>query len=113
MSSKASGGAEGELPPAPPPAIERNGVRIVDTFAEAFGMRGARVVITAQSPAWAKTAALSMQLFGEQLIELAMLTDLDTGPPTRPWADRSLLLRGSTSCVLTPRVFLCLTASGS
>lgn len=68
MSSKASGGAEGELQPAPPSAVERNGVRIVDTFAEAFGMRGARVVITAQSPAWAKTAALSMTGFATSVI---------------------------------------------
>ena len=68
MSSKASGSAEGELQPAPPPAVERNGVRIVDTFAEAFGMRGARVVITAQSPAWAKTAALSMTGFATSVI---------------------------------------------
>ena len=53
-----------------PPAtvIERNGVRIVDTFAEAFGMRGARVVITAQSPAWARTAALSMTGFATSVI---------------------------------------------
>jgi formylmethanofuran--tetrahydromethanopterin N-formyltransferase len=68
MSSKASGSAEGELQPAPPPAVERNGVRIVDTFAEAFGMRGARVVITAQSPAWARTAALSMTGFATSVI---------------------------------------------
>jgi len=53
-----------------PPAtvIERNGVRIVDTFAEAFGMRAARVVITAQSPAWARTAALSMTGFATSVI---------------------------------------------
>jgi len=53
-----------------PPAtvIERNGVRIVDTFAEAFGMRGARVVITAQSQAWATTAALSMTGFATSVI---------------------------------------------
>ena len=68
MSSKASGSAEGELQPAPPPAVERNGVKIVDTFAEAFGMRGARVVITAQSPAWARTAALSMTGFATSVI---------------------------------------------
>jgi formylmethanofuran--tetrahydromethanopterin N-formyltransferase len=53
---------------APPAVIERNGVRIVDTFAEAFGMRGARVVITAQSPAWARTAALAMTGFATSVI---------------------------------------------
>ena len=48
--------------------MERNGVRIVDTFAEAFGMRAARVVITAQSPGWARTAAQSMTGFATSVI---------------------------------------------
>ncbi|MBX3436851.1 MAG: formylmethanofuran--tetrahydromethanopterin N-formyltransferase [Planctomycetaceae bacterium] len=34
-----------------------NQVEVVDTFAEAFPMAGARVVITADSPTWAETAA--------------------------------------------------------
>lgn len=34
-----------------------NGVEIEDTFAEAFEMRGARLVITARTPDWALTAA--------------------------------------------------------
>jgi len=37
--------------------LEVDGVEIVDTFAEAFTMYGARVVITAASPAWAHEAA--------------------------------------------------------
>jgi len=53
---------------AAPATIERNGVRIVDTFAEAFGMRAARVVITAQSPAWARTAAQAMTGFATSVI---------------------------------------------
>jgi formylmethanofuran--tetrahydromethanopterin N-formyltransferase len=48
--------------------IVRNGVRIVDTFAEAFSMRAARVVITAQSPAWARTAGQSMTGFATSVI---------------------------------------------
>ena len=48
--------------------VERRGVRIVDTFAEAFGMRAARVVITAQSPEWAGTAARSMTGFATSVI---------------------------------------------
>ena len=48
--------------------IVRHGVKIVDTFAEAFGMRAARVVITAQSPAWARTAGLSMTGFATSVI---------------------------------------------
>ena len=46
----------------------RHGVKIVDTFAEAFGMRAARVVITAQSPGWARTAGQSMTGFATSVI---------------------------------------------
>jgi formylmethanofuran--tetrahydromethanopterin N-formyltransferase len=48
--------------------MERQGVRIVDTFAEAFDMRAARVVITAGSAVWARTAALSMTGFATSVI---------------------------------------------
>lgn len=48
--------------------LRRRGVRILDTFAEAFDMRAARVVITAQSPAWARTAAQSMTGFATSVI---------------------------------------------
>jgi formylmethanofuran--tetrahydromethanopterin N-formyltransferase len=53
---------------AAPGTIERGGVRIVDTFAEAFGMRAARVVITAQSAGWAQIAAQSMTGFATSVI---------------------------------------------
>jgi formylmethanofuran--tetrahydromethanopterin N-formyltransferase len=48
--------------------MERRGVRIVDTFAEAFDMRAARVVITAASSRWAHTAAQSMSGFATSVI---------------------------------------------
>jgi formylmethanofuran--tetrahydromethanopterin N-formyltransferase len=48
--------------------MERGGVRIVDTFAEAFDMRAARVVITAQSAGWARTAAQCMTGFATSVI---------------------------------------------
>lgn len=48
--------------------MERRGVRIADTFAEAFDMRAARVVITARSPAWALTAARAMTGFATSVI---------------------------------------------
>src|SRR5215510_5263472 len=48
--------------------IERRGVRIVDTFAEAFGMRAARIIITTQSAAWARTAAQSLTGFATSVI---------------------------------------------
>jgi formylmethanofuran--tetrahydromethanopterin N-formyltransferase len=42
--------------------------RIADTFAEAFDMRAARVVITAQSIGWARTAGQSMTGFATSVI---------------------------------------------
>jgi len=48
--------------------VARNGVRIADTFAEAFDMRAARVVITAQSAGWARTAGQSMTGFATSVI---------------------------------------------
>jgi formylmethanofuran--tetrahydromethanopterin N-formyltransferase len=70
--------------------MERQGVRIVDTFAEAFDMRAARVVITAGSPAWARTAAQSMTGFATSVIgckiEAGIEADLDPDqtPDGRP-----------------------------
>jgi len=48
--------------------MDRRGVRIVDTFAEAFDMRAARVLITARSAGWARTAAQSMTGFATSVI---------------------------------------------
>ena len=44
------------------------GVEIVDTFAEAFDMHAARVIITAVSAAWARIAAASMTGFATSVI---------------------------------------------
>ena len=41
---------------------------VVDTFAEAFGMWGARIVVTASSPAWAMNAARSLTGFATSVI---------------------------------------------
>ena len=48
--------------------MELNGVPIRDTFAEAFGMRAARVVITARSLEWARIAGASMTGFATSVI---------------------------------------------
>jgi formylmethanofuran--tetrahydromethanopterin N-formyltransferase len=45
-----------------------HGAEIVDTFAEAFPMQGARVVITAATPAWAVQAGRSMTGFATSVI---------------------------------------------
>jgi len=44
------------------------GVTIEDTFAEAFGMRASRVVITAKTPRWAREAALKFTGFATSVI---------------------------------------------
>ena len=38
-------------------ALHLNGVEIIDTFAEAFPIKAARLIITADSDRWATTAA--------------------------------------------------------
>jgi formylmethanofuran--tetrahydromethanopterin N-formyltransferase len=45
-----------------------NGVEIEDTFAEAFPMRGARVIITAATLHWARIAATTMTGFATSVI---------------------------------------------
>lgn len=78
--------------------MERRGVRIVDTFAEAFDMRAARVLITAHSADWARTAAQSMTGFATSVIgckvEAGIEADLlpEETPDGRPGA--SVLLFG-------------------
>ena len=37
-----------------------NGIAIDDTFAEAFGMSGTGVIVTADTPRWARQAAVTM-----------------------------------------------------
>ncbi|MFH1556885.1 MAG: formylmethanofuran--tetrahydromethanopterin N-formyltransferase, partial [Pseudomonadota bacterium] len=45
-----------------------NGVEIRDGFAEAFPMAGTRLVITADTPRWARTAAVSLTGFATSVI---------------------------------------------
>ncbi len=45
-----------------------NGVTVVDTFAEAFAMFGARVLITAENEKWAAAAARTMTGFATSVI---------------------------------------------
>lgn len=67
-----------------------NGVSIDDTFAEAFGMRATRLIITADTPGWAQTAAASLCGFATSVIacgcEAAIERDLARGetPDGRP-----------------------------
>jgi formylmethanofuran--tetrahydromethanopterin N-formyltransferase len=49
-------------------AITHNGVRIADTFAEAFPMTAARAIITADSPTWAEIAGRTMSGYATSVI---------------------------------------------
>jgi formylmethanofuran--tetrahydromethanopterin N-formyltransferase len=48
--------------------IRVHGAEVVDTFAEAFGMWGARIVVTADSPTWAENAGRSLTGFATSVI---------------------------------------------
>jgi len=48
--------------------VQIRGVSIVDTFAEAFSMRGARVIITGRTAGWAREAATRMTGFATSVI---------------------------------------------
>ena len=68
-------------------AMKLHGAEIVDTFAEAFPMWGARVVITAATPAWALEAGRSMTGFATSVIgckcEAGIERELDAGRDAR------------------------------
>jgi formylmethanofuran--tetrahydromethanopterin N-formyltransferase len=65
-----------------------NGVEIEDTFAEAFGMWGGRVIITGIDRKWAHEAAVKMTGFATSIIacgcEAGIEADMDETPDGRP-----------------------------
>jgi formylmethanofuran--tetrahydromethanopterin N-formyltransferase len=104
------------------PQLIANGVRIDDTFAEAFGMRATAIVITADSARWARQAAETMTGFGTSVIGCGCETAIDgelgprETPDERPGV-RVLLFAVSTAELqkqLQARVGQCvLTSPGS
>jgi formylmethanofuran--tetrahydromethanopterin N-formyltransferase len=104
------------------PELSVNGVRIDETFAEAFDMRATALTITADSMAWARQAAITMTGFATSVIgcgcEASIDRELaaDTTPDGRPGV-RVLLFAVSTSELqkqLQNRVGQCvLTSPGS
>ena len=79
-----------------------NGVRIDDTFAEAFGMRATALIVTADSAAWALQAATTMCGFATSVIgcgcEAAVDREIsDKQTPDRRPGVRVLLFAVSTS----------------
>jgi len=77
-------------------SLQLNSVEIEDTFAEAFTMRAARVIVTAETRAWAQTAAMVATGYATSVIgcdaEAGIEAELepDETPDGRP--GRSLLL---------------------
>jgi len=68
------------------PAVTVKGVRIDDTFAEAFGMRATAVIVTADSARWARQAALTMTGFATSVIGCGCEAGIDRelGPRQTP-----------------------------
>jgi formylmethanofuran--tetrahydromethanopterin N-formyltransferase len=99
-----------------------NGIRVDDTFAEAFGMRATALTITAPTQGWARQAAVTMTGFGTSVIGCGAEAGIDyelkpeETPDGRPGV-RVLLFAVSTSELqkqLQNRVGQCvLTSPGS
>jgi len=104
------------------PRLIANGVRVDDTFAEAFGMRATAVVITADSARWARQAADTMTGFATSVIGCGCEAAIDQEFAARETPDgrpgvRVLLFAVSTAELqrqLQTRVAQCvLTSPGS
>jgi formylmethanofuran--tetrahydromethanopterin N-formyltransferase len=104
------------------PAVTIKGIRIDDTFAEAFGMRGTAIVITADTPRWARQAAVTMTGFATSVIGCGAEGGIDAEVPASQTPDgrpgvRVLLFAVSTAELqkqLQTRVAQCvLTSPGS
>jgi formylmethanofuran--tetrahydromethanopterin N-formyltransferase len=103
-------------------ALTRNGVRIDDSFAEAFDMRATALVITAPTRKWARQAAVTMTGFATSIIACGAEAGIDCElapaetPDGRPGV-RVLLFSASTNELqrqLQNRVGQCvLTSPGS
>jgi len=82
--------------------LTSKGVRVDDTFAEAFGMRATALTITAADARWARQAAVTMTGFGTSVIGCGAETGIDREltpketPDGRPGV-RVLLFAVSTS----------------
>jgi formylmethanofuran--tetrahydromethanopterin N-formyltransferase len=103
-------------------ALTIKGIRVDDTFAEAFGMRATALVITADTARWARQAALTMTGFATSVIGCGCEAGIDRAltakqtPDGRPGV-RVLLFAVSTTELqkqLQARVGQCvLTSPGS
>jgi formylmethanofuran--tetrahydromethanopterin N-formyltransferase len=83
--------------------MEIKGTTIEDTYAEAFGLRAARLLITAETEAWAATAARAMTGFATSIIACGCEAGLegprpDATPDGRPGV-RVLVLARSREAI--------------
>ena len=91
----------GRAAASPRDRMTRNGVRIDDTFAEAFDMRGTALLITAPTRRWARQAAVTMTGFATSIIACGAEAAIDAEvaaeetPDGRPGV-RVLLFSGSS-----------------
>src|SRR5690348_7595489 len=104
------------------PQLSANGVRIDDTFAEAFAMRATAIIITAPTGRWARQAAQTMTGFATSVIGCGCEAGIDgdvapEGTPDGRPGVRVLLFAVSTAELqkqLQNRVGQCvLTSPGS
>lgn len=102
--------------------IVANGVRIDDTFAEAFGMRATALLLTAPTMKWARQAAVTMTGFATSVIACGCEAGIDREVPASQTPDgrpgvRVLVFAVSTAELqkqLVNRVGQCvLTSPGS
>jgi formylmethanofuran--tetrahydromethanopterin N-formyltransferase len=80
-----------------------NDVKIEDTFAEAFGMWGARVLITGTNRKWAREAAVQMTGFATSVIacgcEAGIEGDVEQTPDGRPGVSVLIFAMGKDALV--------------
>ncbi len=89
-------------------ALIKNGVTIDDTFAEAFGMAGTGLIITAETAKWANQCAVTMTGFGTSVIGcgaecgIDRILTPDETPDGRPGV--RVLMFGFSADALIPQV---------
>jgi formylmethanofuran--tetrahydromethanopterin N-formyltransferase len=86
LTGRAADGLDG-AEPAQGPTARRNGVRIAETFAEAFPMSATAVIITAPSIEWARIAAVSMTGFATSVIGCGCEAGIDRELPASETPD--------------------------
>lgn len=69
------------------PQLEKQGIKIDDTFAEAFPMQGTRLIITADSEKWAHIAAATMTGFATSVIACGVEAGIERMVPPEETPD--------------------------